>query len=193
MNELFEFRKHLNTKKVIIFVILIVIVLILFLPKNTQKQIQKEEEVNPYKTYYSINHKISLELPKRYNLIETQSEHTLQLQTKDGFIINIEENNIVVGKSLKEIATSDKNVYSKKFDNIYDLSDLKEFNLEDGHLLSSYKYSFKHTNQSTNYNITVFWIQSDTQYYIITVSIPENSISKYQGIEAEIISSFKMN
>lgn len=193
MNELFEFRKHLNMKKFIIFAILIVIVLTIFLPKNTKKQIQKEEAANPYKTYYSINHKISLELPKRYNLIETQSEHTLQLQAEDGLIINIEENNIVVGKSLKEIATSDKNVYLKKFDNIYDISDLKEFNLENDNLLSSYKYNFKHTNQSTNYNITVFWIQSDTQYYIITVSIPENNISKYQGLEAEIVSSFNMN
>lgn len=193
MNELFEFRKHLNIKKVLVFVALIVAIIILFLQKDTSKKIQKEEDANPYKTYYSVDHGISLELPKRYNLTETQSNHTMQLQSDDGLIINIEEKNLVVGRALKEIAISDKGIYLQKFENTFDVSDLEEFTLENGNSLSSYKYNFKHINQATEFDIKVFWIQGDTQYYIITISIPMNNISKYQGIEPEIISSFKMN
>lgn len=192
MNELFEFRKHLNTKKVIALVSLILIIILLFFFYKNNRITKKEEDSNPYKSYYSIDRRISLELPKRYNLNETQSNHTLQLKSDDGLLINIEEETIVVGKSLKEIATSDKNVYIQKFENAFDVSDLQEFSLENGNSLSSYKYNFKYIKQSIEYNIQVFWIQGDTQYYTITISIPQNNISKYQSIQTEIISSFKM-
>lgn len=196
MNELFEFRKHLNAKKVIGFVgllIVLLIIIVFFFSKNKEHQLKKAEDSSPYKTYTSMDNRISLELPKRYNLQENQSDSALQLQSDDGLLINIEEKTIVVGKSLKEIATSDKSVYPQKFENTFELSDLQEFSLENNNLLSSYKYSFKHINQAIEYNIQVFWIQGDTQYYIITISIPKNTSSKYEGIQTEIISSFKIN
>lgn len=153
----------------------------------------QEDDSKPYKTYTSSDGKVSLELPKRYNLTEIESNYALKLQSNDGLVINIEEKTIVFGKSLKEIATSDKGTYISKFENSFEISDLKEFNLENNDTLSSYTYNFKHINQGSEYYIQVFWTQDNARYYIISVSIPQNNSSKFQGIESEIISSFKIN
>ncbi len=196
MNNLFEFHRELNIKKVVgicILAVFIIILIIFSLPKNTEKKIKGEEEANPYKTYHSLNSSVSLELPKRYNLQELQSNYLLQLQSDDGLLINIEEEPILFGKSLNEVSNSDKEVYTQKLENTFDVSNLEEFNLEKSNALSSYTYSFKHINEGTTYNIQIFWIQGNTCYYVISTVFPENNATKYQGLESEIISSFKMN
>lgn len=196
MNNIFEFHRELNFKKVIglvIVVLSILILIIFFHPQNTEKKLKEQEAANPYKTYNSLDNRVSLELPKRYNLQEIQSNYLLQLQSSDGLHINIEEEPIVFGKSLNEISNSDKEVYTKKLENAFDISDLKEFNLENSNALSSYTYSFKYINEEITYNIQIFWIQGNTCYYVISSAFPENDMSKYQGLESEIISSFKMN
>lgn len=196
MNELFEFRKHLNTKKVVFFVIILIVILgllLAFLFKNNESNFNQEDDTKPYKTYTSSDGKISLELPKRYNLNIEKSDYILKLQSNDGLVINIEENTIVFGKSLKEIANIDKGNYISKFENAFEVSDLKEFSLENNNSLSSYTYNFKHINQGLEYYIQVFWMQDNAKYYTISLCIPQNNSSKFQGIESEIISSFKIN
>lgn len=193
MNELFEFRKHIDIRKVSIFIVcfvLMIFVFIKFLPQNTQKELEKEADSNPYKTYYSSNKTFSLELPKRYNLKENYTDEITLLQSDDGLQIKIEERAIVLGKALLDIATSDKTVYLEKFENSFDVSDLKDFSLSSTNSLSGYTYSFNYIQNSSEYNIQVFWVQGNSKYYIITVCIPNNVSSNYEGIETEIISSF---
>lgn len=196
MNELFEFRKHLNAKKVIGFATILIIILILiirhFYIAGNENHI-KEDDTKPYKTYTSVDGKVSLELPKRYNLNEVESDYALKLQSNDGLIINVEEKTIVFGKSLKEIASIDRGTYTKKFENTFEVSELKEFNLENSNSLSSYTYDFKYLNGASEYYIKVFWMQDNTRYYIISFSLPQSNSSKFQGIESEITSSFKIN
>lgn len=195
MNELFEFRKHLNTKKVIgiiIFIAVFIVVIINFFLKSSYEDFENDEISNPYKTYSSIDHKISIELPKRYKLNEKESNHILKLESDDGLVINIEEKTIVFGKSLNEIAMSDKNVYIQKFENAFDVSELQELTLENNSSLTSYTYNFKYIKQAYEYAIQIFWTQYNSQYYIISICIPQSDASKYQGIESEIISSFKV-
>lgn len=194
MNELFEFRKHLNIKKLLITIgilLLIIFIIIKFWPQSTQKKLEKEAAANPYKTFSSSDKSFSLELPKRYNLTETYDNDITYLKSDDGLQIKIEEKTIVVGKSLNDIASSDKKVYTAKFENAYNISDLKSFSLENGSSLSSYKYDFSYAQNNSEYNIQVFWIQGNSNYYIITLCIPANVASNYQSIETEIISSFK--
>ena len=195
MNNIFEFHRELNIKKVIsvfILAVFIIILIVVFHLQNKEKKLKEEEISNPYKTYISADNKVSLELPKRYNLQEIKSNYLLQLQASDGLLINIEEKSILFGKSLNEVVNSDKNVYTQKFENAFDVSDLEEFNLENSNTLSSYTYNFKYISNATLYNIHVFWIQGNSCYYIISISFPEESTSKYQGLESEIISSFSM-
>lgn len=196
MNNVFEFHRELNIKKVVgicILAIFIIILIIFSYPKNTEKKLKEQEAANPYKIYHSLNSSVSLELPKRYNLKEIQGNYLLQLQSDNGLLINIEEEPIVFGKSLNEISNSDKELYTKKLENTFDISNLKEFNLENSNALSSYTYSFKHINEEIIYNIQVFWIQGNTCYYVISTVFPEDDSTKYQGLESEIISSFKMH
>ena len=151
MNNIFEFHKELNIKKVIsvfILAVFIIILIVVFHPQNTEKKLKEEEISNPYKTYISADNKVSLELPKRYNLQEIKSNYLLQLQASDGLLINIEEKSILFGKSLNEVVNSDKNVYTQKFENAFDVSDLEEFNLENSNTLSSYTYNFKYISNS---------------------------------------------
>lgn len=196
MNNIFEFHRELNKKKVVglvIVVLSILILIIFFRPQNTEKKLKEQESANPYKTYNSLDSRVSLELPKRYNLQEIQNNYLIQLQSSDGLLINIEEEPIVFGKSLNEISNSDKEIYTKKFENAFDISDLKEFNLENSNALSSYTYSFKYINEEITYDIQIFWVQGNTCYYVISTAFPESDIQKYQGLESEIISSFKMD
>lgn len=196
MNNIFEFHRELNKKKVVglvIVVLSILILIIFFRPQNTEKKLKEQEAANPYKTYNSLDSRVSLELPKRYNLQEIQNNYLIQLQSSDGLLINIEEEPIVFGKSLNEISNSDKEIYTKKFENTFDISDLKEFNLENSNALSSYTYSFKCINEEITYDIQIFWVQGNTCYYVISTAFPESDIQKYQGLESEIISSFKMD
>ena len=196
MNNLFEFHRELNMKKVIgiaSLVIFIIILIIFFHPQDTEKKLKEQEAANPYKTYSSLDSRVSLELPKRYNLQGVQSNYLLQLQSDSGLIINIEEEPIVFGKSLNEVSNSDKEIYTQKFENAFDISELKEFSLENNNALSSYTYSFKYTKEEITYDIQIFWVQGNTCYYVITTHFPESDITKYQGLESEIISSFKMN
>ncbi len=196
MNNVFEFHKELNIKKVAGLFTLIAFIIILLIfshPQNTEKKLKEQEAANPYKMYNSSNSRVSLELPKRYDLQETESNYLLHLQSTDGLVINVEEKPIVFGKSLKEISNYDKDIYTKKFENTSDISDLKEFNLENSNALSSYTYSFKNITEETSYDIQIFWMQGNTCYYVISTVFPEKDITKYQDLESEIISSFKMD
>lgn len=196
MNNIFEFHKELNIKKVIGLIalfVLIILLIVFFYPENTEKKLKKQEATNPYKTYASLDNRVSLELPKRYNLQPVESNYILQLQANEGLLINIEEEPLVFGKSLKEISTSDKDVYTKKFENSFDISDLKEFSLENNNALSSYTYNFKYIQEETTYSIQIYWIQGNTCYYVISTSFPESTTNTYHGLESEIIASFKMN
>lgn len=195
MNELFEFRNHLNIKKTIgIAILALVLIIIIFsLIFNNNNIVEKEDTSNPYKTYMSQDRTVAIELPKRYNLQEIQSSSAMQLKSDDGLFINIEEKPIIFGKSLKEVVTSDKNVYTHKFENAFDVSDLQIFSLDDSNLLTSYKYDFKYINQAVEYYIQVFWIQGNSQYYIINISMPKDNTQKYHGLESELSSSLKFN
>ena len=197
MNEIFEFRRHLNTKKVIgiaVLAVLLIIFIINLIFGNSNKDIkERNEDTNPYKIYTSFDEKISIELPKRYNLNEIESNTSLKLQSDDGLLISIEEKTIIMGRTLKDIANIDKDVFISKFENSFDITDLETFNLENSNMLTSYKYSFRYIKQATEYDIQVYWIQDNSQYYIINLCVPQNNASKYQGIESEIISSFKIN
>ena len=196
MNEIFEFRRQLNTKKVVGIAVLAALLLMYlihsFFGSSNRDIKEKNDDANPYMVFTSLDKKISIELPKRYELTEIKNDTTLSLQSNDGLIISIEEKTIIMGRTLKEIANIDKSLFINKFENSFDVSDLEPFTLEDSNLLTSYKYNFKYIKQSTEYDIHVYWIQDNSQYYITSVCIPQNYSSKYQGLESEILSSFKI-
>lgn len=197
MNEIFEFRRQLNTKKVVIIAVFVALLFIFIIDSifgSSNKDLkEKNDDENPYKVYTSIDNRVSIDLPKRYNLSEIENNTSLTLQSDDGLLISIEEKTIVMGRTLKDIANIDKSIFINKFENSFEVTDLESFNLENSNLLTSYKYSFKYIKQSTEYLIQVYWIQDNSQYYIINVCIPQSNSSKYQGLESEIISSFKIN
>ena len=128
MNEIFEFRKELNIKKILILSLILIIVIAIIIfgisKKSNKKGEEKIEASNPNSIFYDSNQTISLTLPKAYGFTQYKpsGNYILELRTDKNLNIFVSENNSLENKSLKDIASSDIKVYINEFQQYSNLS-----------------------------------------------------------------------
>ncbi len=179
MNELFQFHKELNTKKIIIVIaiIILLIFLIFFIPKRVKNIEEKKiEDSQPNTTFLSNDESIRIELSKEYGFskyISTQ-DYILELRSPDNIDIFVSRKNLIENRDLNTVVSTDRNSYINKFSTYSNLSDIAELTIAGN---PAYSYSFHYLDNKTAYYLQIIWIQTETGYYIIDVEFPLDTLN----------------
>lgn len=177
MNEIFSFRKELNFKKIIVFLLLITILICITIWKTynfiNQKKAAELEAANPNAIFYDENKSISLELSKKYKFIQYKptNNYLLELRNENNLNIFISKENLLENQKFSEVVSADMKSYIKEFNQTSDFSSIKEFIINNS---VAYTYSFQYLDQNTKvaYYLQNVWIQHNDKYYIIDIEFP---------------------
>lgn len=197
MNELFQFRKELNIKKIIIafiiimFFIVIITELVVGLIKSKNQEVSEAQ--NPNSIFYDTNNTISIELSKQYQLSQYNSSenYLIELRSPSELNIFISFKDSIENHSLSEVASGDLHSYIENFNGYSNLSDLKEFKAGEK---TAYTYSFHYLDAGTKipFYLQVIWLQAENGYYIFDIEFPLESLNNYTNIINETINSFSI-
>ncbi len=194
MNELFQFHRELNIKKVLIFAIIIILIIVVFLvPKNLKKsEEQKTEESNQNITFMSNDNRISLLLPKEYGFSEYKpvQNYILELRTENNIDIFVSHKELVENRNFNNIVSTDRESYIKTFNTYSNLSEIADLTISGN---PAYSYSFHYLDNNTAYFLQIIWIQTDTGYYIIDIEFPLSTLSSNYKLINDIITNFKIS
>lgn len=134
MHEIFEFRKELNIKKIIIVILILLLIigiicLKLFIPKEKSSSSNSNHSLNTHSVFYSTNKKVSLNLPIDYNFIQyfPTNNYILELRNANNLGIFISEEKLIEDHSLYEIVKLDLDSYISQFNNSTNISNISEF------------------------------------------------------------------
>lgn len=201
MNEYFSWNRKLNIKKVIIVAIIVAILLILLISfivskfskhKVSQEQIKIEND-KPTKIYTSTDNSFSLELSKKYELVQNldSSDYLLDLVSESNHLgVHISKINGLENKNFREIAKADRLAYSQSFSSYSNLSDLKELLVGD---TTSYTYTFHYLDSTLNKPcyIQIIWLNIYGNLYCIDINFLLDDLTLYTNLITETLSSFK--
>lgn len=193
MNEIFEFRKELNIKKILILslisIFIIAIIIFGISKKSTEKEEEKIEASNPNFIFYDSNKTISLTLPKTYGFVQYKpsSNYILELRTAKNLNIFVSQNDSLENKSLKDIASSDIKVYINEFKQYSNLSEINEFDINGN---KAYSYCLHYLDSKTPYYLQVIWLQGNNKYYTIDIEFPLEDLNNYTNIINDATNSF---
>ena len=171
MNQIFEFRKELNIKKILIVLLIIFIItgLILwkvFSPSEESSSVKIKDEVTESK-FYSKNKNFSLTLSSSYNFIQFDpaESHILELRNENNLNIFVAEENLLQNLTLAELVEADLKSFVAQFKKSSDISNVTEF---DRGGKPAYTYSFPYLDSiaKTAYYLQTIWIEYNDRYYI---------------------------
>lgn len=198
MNQIFEFRKELNIKKILIalLIILIIIGLILwkvFSPSEESPSVKIEDEITESK-FYSKNKNFSLTLSSSYNFIQFDPDqiHILELRNENNLNIFVAEENLLQNLTLAELATADLKSYVAQFEKSSDISNVSEFD-RGGKPAYTYSLHYLDSNTKTAYYLQTIWIEYNDKYYIIDIEFPLNSLNENSKIINDVLNSIVIN
>lgn len=198
MNEIFEFRKELNIKKILIVLLIILIItgLILwkvFSPSEESPSVKIEDETTESK-FYSKNKDFSLTLSNSYNFIQFDpaQNHILELRNENNLNIFVAEENLLQNLTLAELATADLKSYVAQFEKSSDISNVSEFD-RGGKPAYTYSLHYLDSNTKTAYYLQTIWIEYNDKYYIIDIEFPLNSLNENSKIINDVLNSIVIN
>ena len=199
MNEIFDFHKQLNIKKVL-FVLIIVtflIIIILEVTKNTNKSVSENKIIadnNPNSIFYDKNKSISIELSKKYELkqYDSNSNYLIELRSPDNVNIFVSQKSLINNRNLIDITSADKEVYLKEFKNYSNISDIIQTTATNNFPVCTYSFNYLQNKTRTAYYLQVIWIQTSSCYYIIDIEFPTEHLPIYSNIVSETLSAFTL-
>lgn len=198
MNEIFEFRRELNIKKIMILVLIILIILGIVLwntlSPSENKEAQKVISENPNTTFYSENKKVELTLSNTYNFTQYKpaNNYLLEIRNENNLNIFISEETLLEGKSLSDIVSADLKTYISEFNNYSNVSNVSEF---DRGGISAYTYSLHYLDSKTNtaYYLQTIWLENNNNYYILDIEFPLSSLNENSKIINDVLNSIVIN
>ncbi len=195
MNELFEFHKELNLKKILIVIaiLLIIIFLIIFIPKTGKEIKEKQiENAKPNSTFSSTDNSINIELSKKYEFTEyiPAQDYILELRSSNKTNVFVSKKSLYENKTLESVVSADKNSYISKFKSYSNLSNITELVVNG---FPAYTYSFHYLNKKSAYYLQIFWIETESGYYVIDVEFPLNSLNDNHVIINDLVNNFKIS
>lgn len=198
MNQIFEFRKELNIKKILIVLLIIFIIagLILwkvFSPSEESLSVKTKNEVTESK-FYSKNKNFSLTLSNSYNFIQFDpvQNHILELRNENNLNIFVAEENLIHNLTLSELAEADLKSYVAQFENSSNISNVSEFD-RGGKPAYTYSLHYLDSNTKTAYYLQTIWIEYNDKYYIIDIEFPLSSLNENSKIVNDVLNSIVIN
>lgn len=198
MNELFNFHRELNVKKIIIVLLIAIAIptaITLTLRFSNNYKETKIENSKPNTIFTSDDNSISIELSKKYGLSKYTpvQNYVLELRSPKNIDIFISHENLLENKSLSDIATSDRMSYIENFKSYSNLSDIAPLTI-DGN--NAYTYSFHYLDNKDNrtpYYLQIIWVETENGYYIIDIEFPLEALDENSSILTDIINKLKIN
>lgn len=198
MNQIFEFRKELNIKKILIVLLIFFIIagLILwkvFSPSEESLSVKTKNEVTESK-FYSKNKNFSLTLSNSYNFIQFDpvQNHILELRNENNLNIFVAEENLIHNLTLSELAEADLKSYVAQFENSSNISNVSEFD-RGGKPAYTYSLHYLDSNTKTAYYLQTIWIEYNDKYYIIDIEFPLSSLNENSKIVNDVLNSIVIN
>lgn len=192
MNQIFEFRKQLNIKKIILFVFIVLIAVIctiFTISLFSGKQQEKIESEKPNTTFYDKAKTISLDFKKTYGFIQynPSENYLMELRTENNLNIFISKKDIIASKNLHEIVSSDIKTYINEFQTHSNISEITEFDYNGN---KAYTYSLHYLNSKKPYYLQVIWVETPSCYYTLDIEFPLDDLNNYTNIINDTINSF---
>ena len=198
MNEIFSFRKELNTKKIVIVVIISALITFLvfhiifsFFNNSKQNIIDSENKIS---TFSDPNNLFSIEFPKEYGFVSFKptGSRLLELRNDKNLNIFISSKNLINNKPLSDIISADITSYLESFSNCSNISGITEFSHNEK---PAFTYSFHYLDlkTKTTYYLQVLWLEYENNYYIIDVEFPLDDLYDNTSIINDILNNFKVN
>lgn len=192
MNEIFEFRKKLNMRKIIFLVVISLFIIVIcfeiisgFFKKDTKNNIQ-----NPTSIFYDENKSISITLPNTYGLqkITSNANYLLELTSSNELSILISHKNIINSRKLSDVVFADRSSYIKHFESVSNITEIS--NIPVHSKLPAYTYNFNFKINDKKFNLQTIWIENTTGYFVIDIKKPVESEISYTNLINEVTSSF---
>lgn len=198
MNEIFQFRKELNIKKIIIVALIVFVILGLILWKafspSKESAPTNIKDESTESTFYCKNKMLSLTLSNSYNFTQytPESNYILELRNANNLNIFITEENLLPNLNLSELVEADLNSYVAQFEKSSNISNVSEFDRGEK---KAYTYSFHYLDTSTKtaFYLQTIWLEYNNKYYIIDIEFPLNSLNENSKIINEVLNSIVIN
>lgn len=195
MNEIFEYRKKLNIKKIALAIIIILFFVIIITDLVSgilnKKESDNIEAQNPNSIFYDTNNTISIELSKQYELSQYKpsGDYLIELRNPNNLNIFISHKNLIENRNLSSVVSSDLHSYIEEYTSYSNLSDITDFTTKDK---TAYTYSFHYLDSKTNtpFYLQVVWLECETGYYIFDIEFPLENLNNYTKIVNETLESF---
>lgn len=197
--------EKLNIKKVIIAVligILLIVSIIVFIiskvgaHKNKIEEDQTttkiEENESTTTVFTDTANTISVELDKKYNLVQAQNnEYLIKLSSDEDVDIYVSKLEGLEDKELYSVARADKLAYLESYNTYSNLSDLKELSVN-GNQAYTYSFHYLDENMKKSFYIQVVLLRVNDRIYIFDVDFPLDELNFYTNLLTETLAEFKV-
>ena len=196
--------RKLNMKKVIIAIliaILLVVSIIVFVISKIgsheneikENSTGQKAQIETTTTVFTDNaNKISVELDKKYNLVQAQNnEYLIKLSSEEDLDIYISKLDGFEDRELYSVARADKLSYLESYNTYSNLSDLKELNVN-GNQAYTYSFHYLDENMKKAFYIQVVLLKVNNVIYVFDVDFPLDELNFYTNIFTETLASFKV-
>lgn len=197
--------EKLNIKKVIIAaligILLIVSIIVFIISKvgahknkieEDQTTTKIEENESTTTVFTDTANTISVELDKKYNLVQAQNnEYLIKLSSDEDVDIYVSKLEGLEDKELYSVARADKLAYLESYNTYSNLSDLKELSVN-GNQAYTYSFHYLDENMKKSFYIQVVLLKVNDRIYIFDVDFPLDELNFYTNLLTETLAEFKV-
>ena len=198
--------EKLNIKKVIIAILigllLIVSIIVFTISRIGAKKIAEENlnNENPVKStpestievFTDAEKTISIELDKKYNLVQSQNnDYLIKVSSDEDVDIFISKLEDLGERALSSIARADKIAYLESYNTYSNLSDLKELNVN-GNQAFTYSFHYLDENLKKAFYIQVVLLKVENRIYVFDVDFPLDDLNYYTNLLTETLAEFRV-
>ena len=193
--------EQLNKKKVVMAIsigfLLIISIIVFIISRVGAKNIEKETEItmqvpeSKVTTYSDANNSISIELDKKYNLVQAQNnDYLIKLSSDKDVDVYISKLEGLEGRELSSIARADRLAYLESYNTYSNSSDLRELDIN-GNQAYTYSFHYLDENLKKAFYIQVVLLKIGNDIYVFDVDFPLDELNFYTNLLPETLSTFR--
>ena len=200
--------EKLNIKKVIIAaaigILLIVSIVVFVISRIGAKKVEPNVEGNgssnvatstpesPINVFTDTEKTVSIELDKKYNLVQAQNnEYLIKVSSDEDVDIYVSKLEGLEGRELYSIARADRLSYLESYNSYSNSSDLKELNVN-GNQAYTYSFHYLDENLKKAFYIQVVLLKVNDSIYVFDVDFPLDDLNFYTNLLTETLAGFKV-
>lgn len=135
---------------------------------------------------------ISIELDKKYNLVQSQNnDYLIKVSSDQDADIYISRLDGLEGKEMYSVARADRLAYLESYNSYSNLSELKELNVN-GNQAFTYSFHYLDENLKKAFYIQVVLLKVGDSIYVFDFDFPLDELNFYTNLLTETLAEFKV-